>query len=484
MAETAIPRISPDVSTACPVDLSRVHFVGVAGMGMLPLARVCAERGFTVSGSDVRPAEGLKELARLGADVRIGHAPAHVPGDATAVVFTYAVPENNPEIIEARRRGIPVVHRSAALNALMGSHRTPIAVLGTHGKSSVAGILAFALRRMGEDPTHVVGADLDVSASGGRLGHGAFFVAEVDESDRSHIGTRMRVAVITNIGHDHPEHYADVSDHVDAYEQCIRGGLPAGGTLVLNVDSPGCRELGSRLATAGDGPRMVTFGTSASADWRLTETATANGRSTAVLRGPRNEAFSLTVRVPGVHQLLNAAAAIAAIGAVGRDCGLAVEQLAVFDGVVRRMTPAGVVDGVRVFDSYAHHPEEVRADLEAARSLVGPGFRLITVFQPSDQARLHAFGAAFGQALAACDQVVLTDSTHGLKSSVLESLSAQVAGAGGRVTHVLPDRAEAVVRVAEVARPGDVVVLMGCGDIVESGPTLQAALGEQVARSA
>ncbi|WP_328371014.1 Mur ligase domain-containing protein [Streptomyces sp. NBC_00445] len=179
MTETAVPRIKPDVSTAGSVDLSRVHFVGIGGAGMLPVARVCIERGFAVSGSDARPSEGLKELARLDVAVRTGHASGHVPSDATAVVFTHAVGEDNPEILEARQRGIPVVHRSTALNSLMAAARASIAVMGTHGKSSTSGMLAFTPARMEQNPSFVVGADLDVPGSGGRSGKRGFFVAEV-----------------------------------------------------------------------------------------------------------------------------------------------------------------------------------------------------------------------------------------------------------------------------------------------------------------
>ncbi|MBQ0855451.1 UDP-N-acetylmuramate--L-alanine ligase [Streptomyces sp. BH-SS-21] len=484
MAETAVPKINPDVSAAGPVDLTRAHFVGIAGTGMLPVARACAQSGFTVSGSDSRSTQGLEELTRLGVDIHVGHASAHVPAGATAVVFTHAVGEDNPEICEARRRGIPLVHRSAVLNALMATRRTPIAVMGTHGKSSTSGMVAFALARMGQEPSYVVGADLDGAGSGGHAGKGGFFVAEVDESDRSHIGVRMRVAVITNIGHDHLQNYAEQTDHVDAYEQCVRLGLHENGTLLLNIDSAGCRELASRFAMTDDGPRVVTFGTSSAAHWRLTERGSEQGRSTAVLLGPDGQEFNLTLRVPGVHQLLNAAAAIGTLHAVGQDYDLAAQQLRYFDGVARRMTPAGEAAGVRVFDSYAHHPDEVRADLAAARSLVVGGGRVVAVFQPSDQARLDAFNVEFGKALAACDEVVLTDSTHGVALTALELLSARVRGEGGYARHVLPGRAEAVRHAAASARPGDVVVLMGSGDLVESGPVLLAVLGRVIAAAA
>ncbi|MGP4051675.1 UDP-N-acetylmuramate--L-alanine ligase [Streptomyces sp. 2A115] len=479
MAETAVPKITPSVSTGLPVDLSRAYFVGIGGMGMLPVARVCAERGFTVSGSDARTSEGLEVLAGLGVTVHTGHAEAQVPVDASAVVFTHAVGEDNAEIREARRRGMPVVHRSAALNALMAD-RTAIGVLGTHGKSSTAGMLAFALSRMGQSPSYMVGADLEGPASGGRAGGSGFFVAEIDESDRTHIGMVLNVAVLTNVTHDHPENYAAQIDHVDAYEACVRGIRP-GGTLVLNGDSPGCRELASRLVMAGDGPRMVTFGVSASADWRLADVVSAGGRSTAVLCGPGWLEFELAVRVPGVHQLLNAAGALAALHVLGQDCDVAVEQLGSFEGVRRRMTSAGEAAGVRVYDSYAHHPDEVTADLAAARTLVGGQGRVLAVFQPSGEVRLDAFGAEFGTALAGCDEVVLTGSARGVRERSLQALSGFVREAGGTVRAVEMARAEAVVWAADAARPGDVVVLIGTGDLIESGPVLRAALVELAA---
>ncbi|MEH0415908.1 UDP-N-acetylmuramate--L-alanine ligase [Streptomyces sp. B21-083] len=478
MAETAVPTINPDVSTGGAVDLSRAHFVGIGGVGMLPVAQVCAERGFTVSGSDVRASEGLKELARCGVTVHTGHAAGQVPADATAVVFTHAVGENNPEIVEARRRGIAVVHRSAALSALMAAGRVAVGVLGTHGKTSTAGMLAFLLGSMGQEPSYVVGGDLDVPGSGGYAGKGGIFVAEVDESDRSHIGVRMSVAVLTNIGHDHPENYAAQGDHVDAYEQCVRIGLDVHGTLVLSADDPGCRELASRLALRGDGPRTVTFGLSSSADWRLSEAASSGGRTTAVLCGPGGREFDLVLRVPGVHQLLNAAAAVATLHTLGQECDLAVEQLACFNGVQRRMTLSGEAAGVLVFDSYAHHPDEVSVDLAAARSVVEGDGRVIVVFQPSGQARLDAFGGAFAKALAGCDKVVLTDSPQGVSAGALETLAARINETGGRAWHVVPNRDQAMVSAADEARSGDVVVLMGTGDIVEQGPLLRAALDE------
>jgi UDP-N-acetylmuramate--alanine ligase len=483
MVETAVPRIKPDLSTAGLVDLTRAHFVGIGGLGMLPVARVCAERGYVVSGSDVRDSSGLEALAQHSVQVHKGHRAGNLPVDATAVVFTHAIGEDNPEVAQARRLGIPVVHRSAALNTVMAGH-TSIAVMGTHGKSSTAAMLALTLARLGQDPSYVVGADLDLPGSGGRAGRGGFFVAEVDESDRSHIGLSMNVAVITNIAHDHLENYTAEMDHVDAYEACVRVGLAEHGTLVLNADSAGCRELASRLALAGDGPRVITFGVSSSADWRLTNVAGTRGRSTATLAGPGGLELDLVLCVPGVHQLTNAAATVATLHTLGQDHDQAVEQLLYFDGARRRMTLAGHASGVRVYDSFAHHPDEVSADLTAAHSLVDGDGRVLVVFQPSDETRLNAFGAEFGKALAGSHEVVLTDSSCGVRSEALEMLSAGISEAGGEARNMVLERGRAVMCAAQLARPGDVVVLMGPGDIVDSGPALLAGLGELVPAAA
>lgn len=227
--------------------------------------------------------------------------------------------------------------------------------------------------------------------------------------------TSLSVAVITNIAHDHLEHYATEMDHVDAYEACVRTGLAEKGMLVLNADSEECRELASRLAlAAGDGPRVVTFGISPSAGWQLTSASSAGGRSTATLTGPGGLELDLVLRVPGVHQLMNAAATVATLHALGQDHDQAVEQLLYLDGALRRMTPAGQAAGVRLYDSFSHHHyDEVNADLAAAPSLVRGDGRVLVVFQPADEARLSAFGDEFGMALAGCDEVVLTDSSRG-----------------------------------------------------------------------
>ncbi|MFD7769850.1 UDP-N-acetylmuramate--L-alanine ligase [Streptomyces sp. NPDC059787] len=472
MAETAVPRIVPSLEVGAQVDLSRVHFVGIGGMGMLPLARVCAERGFTVTGSDLRSSAGTEMLAACcGVTVHIGHAAAQLPADATAVVFTHAVAADNPEIEAAVERGIPVVHRSMALQAVMEG-KTTVGVLGTHGKTSTAGMLAVGLTGIGQDPTYVVGGDLHGSAaSGGRAGLGDILVAEVDESDRTHLGLSVDIAVITDIGHDHPENYAGVEDHVDAYAEFV-GGMGSNGVLVLNADSPACRELAARLHTTGTGPRLVTFGRTPNATWRLTDVEWEGGGGTATLHGPGGRVLDLRLPLPGVHQLMNAAAVVAASDALNQDIDLLVKKLAGFGGVARRMSLRGEAAGVRVYDSYAHHPTEITADLAAAHALTGGRSRVLAVFQPAGQARLDAFGADFALALAGADEVVLTDSASGVREASLRELSVMVSSVDSGDAPVERDRAAAVTVAAAAARPGDVVMLIGTGDLVEYGQTL------------
>ncbi|MFD9285237.1 UDP-N-acetylmuramate--L-alanine ligase [Streptomyces mirabilis] len=477
MAETAVPKIVPSVSAGEPIDLTRPHFVGIAGTGMLPVARVCSERGFAVSGSDTRASERMEELTRLGVTVYTGHAAEQVPADATAVVFTHAIESGNPEILAALERGVPVVHRAAALDALMAGHMA-VGVLGTHGKSSTSGMLAVTLSRMGQSPSYMVGADIEGPGSGGRAGSSGLFVAEIDESDRTLLGVGVNVAVVTNIGYDHPENYADAAGYVDVFEAFVRG-MRAGGAVVLNADSSGCRELQSRLS-AGDGPRVVTFGESTEADWRLTEMACTGRRSTALLCGPQGQEFHLTLRIPGVHQLLNAAGAMAALAVLGQDLDLAVEELGYFDGVQRRMSSAGMMAGVRIYDSYAHHPTEITADLKAARALLPGQGRVITVFRPTGQARLDAFGSEFATALASSDAVVLTGDARSISEASLREVSVSIGQAGGAVLAVETARERAVMCASTAAREGDVVVLMGTGDLNECGVLLRRALSDLI----
>ncbi|MEU1628198.1 Mur ligase domain-containing protein [Streptomyces sp. NPDC020096] len=479
MTETAVPTITP-TALAGNVDLSRVHFVGVGGTGMLPLARLCAELGSTVSGSDIKETEALGALAAMGVTVHTQHAARNVLADATAVVFTHAIDEHNPEIKAAELRDIPVVHRSTVLNQVLEG-RTAIGVVGTHGKSSTAGMLATGLSRMGCAPSYVVGGELDGLASGGRLGDGELFVAEVDESDRTFFNVAVDVAVVTSIEHDHPETYADLAEHVDAYEQFVKGMRP-NGIVVLNADSLGCRVLAARLCLAVDGPRLVTFGTSTSATWRISQPDSRDGRGTATLTGPAGVELKLEVSVPGVHQLHNAAAVVAAVHALGLDAAELVQELRHFDGIKRRLSPVTSAPAeVRVYDSCAHHPTEITADLAAATSLAGTG-RVLAVFQPGGQARLAAFGTELGQALAGADQLVITGAAAVVPAS-LQELASAVTDAGGTASAVEPDRADAVAAIVEAARPGDVVVLIGTGDLVDHGAHAAAWLVKKFEQS-
>ncbi|MER5972330.1 UDP-N-acetylmuramate--L-alanine ligase [Streptomyces sp. NPDC002055] len=466
MCETAVPKDSPTPSPTGPADLRRAHFVGIAGMGMLPLARLCLERGHIVSGSDARHTEALEVLASMGATVHRRHAAGHVPADATAVVFTSAIGRENPEIAQARRLGIPLVHRSQALNELMVG-RTAVGVTGTHGKTSTTGMIATALSRMGHDPSYALGGDLNGPASGSRLGAGAVMVAEVDESDRSLLAVSVNVAVITDLEHDHPETYADVAEHVNAYAAFV-AGMRRDGTVVLNADRPASRDLARRLATDCRGLRLITFGQADDADYRISNPSSGPEGARATLTVPGGRELPLRLTVPGVHQLRNAAAAVAAACATGVDAAVMVRALAGFAGVERRFSALGTAAGVQVYASYAHHPTAVAADLAGARSVAGAG-RALAVFQPASQARLAVFCEGFGTALAGADQVVITGNVPALHPAVLQDLAAAVRRAGGEPAGLEVERSAAAQSVAAAARPGDVIVLIGTGDLAEEG---------------
>ncbi|MFE9553109.1 UDP-N-acetylmuramate--L-alanine ligase [Streptomyces sp. NPDC006703] len=467
MTETAVPTIIP--TPVGRIDLARLHFVGIGGVGMAPLAKVCALRGLSVSGSDQQESQALAMLGLLGVGVHAQHHARNVPADATAVVITHAIDASNVEVQAAQLRDIPVVHRSSVLNALLRG-QTSIGVLGTHGKTTTAAMIACTLNRLEEEPSYVFGGAVSGPLSGGADGRGRVFVAEIDESDRTHTAVSVNVAVICDIEHDHVENYASVGEHIDAYEDFVRGMRPDG-LVVLNIDSPAVRELASRLALWEEGPRVVSVGFASGATWRIEGAACHGGRSTARLSGTGGVEWPLVLPVPGLHQLRNAALTVAVLNALGSHASDVVEQLREFEGVRRRMSLACEDRGVRVYDSYAHHPTEVRADLAAAQSVASAG-QVIAVFQAPGATRVEAFGAQFGEALAGADAVVLTDAVRPLGEEALVGLAAQVAACGGTLLAVEVERAAAVARAYEMAQMGDVVVLMGTGDLVAHGREL------------
>jgi UDP-N-acetylmuramate--alanine ligase len=411
--------------------------------------------------------------------VHVGHAAANL-GDADTLVVSTAIRPGNPELARARSRGIKIMHRAAALASVMLG-RQGIAVAGTHGKTTTTGMLTTVLRWCGADPSYMVGGILAETGVGAHEGSGTSFVAEADESDGSFLMLAPQAAVVTCIEADHLDNYADLGQ-IEAAFAAFAAKIEPGGLLVSCADDPGARALAA--AAAGLPVRLRGYGESAAAGYRLTG-VTPRGmatRLTVTSQAPAGGGpgqVTIDIAVPGRHNALNATAAFATAVELGYPADQVAAGLAAYRGAHRRLELKGEADGVRVLDSYAHHPTELAADLDAAREVAGGG-RLITVFQPHLYSRTRIFAAQFGAALGRSDEALILDvyaAREDPEPGVTGMLvAAAVPGGGARF---LPDRAEVPAAVAATAKPGDIVLTMGAGDVTALGPLILAELARR-----
>ena len=442
-----------------------VHLVGIGGAGMSGIARVLLARGTTVTGSDAKDSRAIAALRALGAVVHIGHAADHVAG-ADSVVVSSAIKDSNPELLAAQVAGIPVVPRAEALASLMEGRRG-VAVAGTHGKTTTTSMLTVAAFHCGADPSFAIGGDLNEAGSNARHGTGDLFIVEADESDGSFLAYHPYAGVVTNVEPDHLDHYGDAAAVDRAFADFV---ATVTGFVVICADDAGSLRLAERARA--DGVDVRTYGTGSDADLRLDDLTTegATSRYEPVLRGRRLPVVELVV--PGRHLALNSGAALlTGIGLGLPEAGM-VEGLGGFTGVRRRMELKGVAGGVTVYDDYAHHPTEVRAQLIAARGMVGRG-RLVVAFQPHMYSRTAQFAEEFGAALGLADQVLVMD-VYGAREEPVPGVTGAIVAA-----HVpLPEGAvefepswsQAPRRLAELAQPGDLVLTLGAGDVTQVGP--------------
>ncbi|WP_329173763.1 MULTISPECIES: UDP-N-acetylmuramate--L-alanine ligase [unclassified Streptomyces] len=463
------------MSPSVPPTMDRPHFIGIGGAGMSGIAKILAQRGARVAGSDSRESETAAALRALGATVHIGHDAAHLAQDATAVVVSSAIRPENPELAAARERGVPVVHRSDALAALMEGTR-PIAVAGTHGKTTTTSMLAVALTALGLDPSYAIGGDLDAPGSNALHGGGEVFVAEADESDRSFHTYAPEVAIVLNVELDHHANYASLEEIYESFETFV-GKVRPGGTLVISADQAGAVELTSRVRDIG-GLRIVTVGESQDADVRVVK-INPRGLASEVTVLLDGRMLTFTVSVPGRHYALNAVAALAAGIAIGAPARNLASALAKYTGVKRRLQLKGEAAGVQVIDSYAHHPTEMAADLEAIRG-AAEGGRVLVVFQPHLFSRTRELGVEMGRALALADASVVLDIYPAREDPIPGVTSAVIidaAKAAGADVTAESDRDAVAGVVAGMAKPGDLVLTMGAGDVTDLGPRILARLG-------
>lgn len=474
------------MSVPLPPELSRVHMVGIGGAGMSGIARILLDRGALVSGSDAKESRGVVALRARGAQIRIGHDASALdllPGGPTAVITTHAaIPKTNPELVEARRRAIPVVLRPVVLAKLMAGHTTAL-VTGTHGKTTTTSMLVVALQHCGFDPSFAVGGELGESGTNAHHGSGSCFVAEADESDGSLLEYTPNVAVVTNIEADHLDFFGSAEAYGAVFDEFVERLRP-GGALVVCVDDPGAAVLAERCAARG--VRVLRYGSGedpnlagALLNWEQQGTGSVATIRLAGESHPRG----MRLAVPGRHMARNALGAMLAATEAGGSVESVLDGLAGFEGVRRRFESVGTAAGVRVFDDYAHHPTEVRATLEAVRGVAGES-RSIVVFQPHLYSRTKTFAREFGQALSAADEVFVLD-VYAAREQPLAGVSgASVAEHVTARVRYVPDFSAVAGAVAAAARPGDVIVTMGAGDVTLLGQEILTALQVEADRRA
>jgi UDP-N-acetylmuramate--alanine ligase len=460
-----------------PADrLGRVHFVGIGGAGLSGIARIMLARGITVSGSDAKESRSLEALRALGARCHVGHDAAQVH-DVDTVVVSTAVREDNPEVVEARRQGLRLLPRSAALESVMQGRRV-VAVAGTHGKTTTTSLLTVALQHCAADPSFAIGGEINESGANAHDGSGELFVAEADESDGAFLVYSPFAALVTNVEADHLDNYGTEEAYHEAFSAFLDRIDPTG-FLVTCVDDDGAAALAAQARSRG--LAVVGVGESAEADLRAESVRFEGSTSTFEVVDRGRRLGEITLRIPGRHYVLDAMAALAAGLRLGFGFADLKRGLESFTGTRRRMELKGEVEGIRVYDSYAHHPNEIVGDLQAARSLAGEG-RVVVAFQPHLVSRTRIFGAQMGEALGAADEVVVMDVYVAREDPEPGVNGAMVA------SHVPLPAAQVVFepswqatpqRLVERARPGDVILTLGAGDVTLVGPEVLTLLAER-----
>ena len=453
--------------------LGSVHFIAIGGSGMNGIASMMLSQGIQVSGSDRQDSKYLRSLEAQGAQVYVGHR-AEQLGDATTVVASSAIREDNPELVEARRRGLRVLHRSAALGSLMLSRRG-VAVAGTHGKTTTTAMIAHVLAGCGLDPSFVIGGAPTGAATGGHLGAGDVMIVEADESDGSFLQYPCEVAVVTNIDPDHLSNWGSAENYADGFLRFATADSVR--LLVTSADDPGAVSLTRRVrqqrAAGSPAPEILTFGTSAEADVQITDIRLA-GTGSAFHLAWAGRAGQVELVVPGHYNVLNAAAAYGVASWLGVDDADIRRQLARYQGTYRRFQLIGAPNNIRVYDDYAHHPTEVLNTLIAARTGVGAG-RVVVCFQPHLYTRTRDFWRELAHALEQADEAIVMDVCGDREDPIAGIDGALVANAvtpGTAQVTYQPVWDEAAPTVAKIARPGDLVITVGCGDVTKVAPKI------------
>ena len=453
----------------------QIHFVGIGGAGMSGIARIMLSAGFTISGSDVKESAITQSLATLGAKVFIGHDASNVSG-VDILITSGAISLGNPEVIAAEQAGAQILTRAQALALLMAGKRS-IAVAGTHGKTTTTSMLTVALQSAGLDPSFAIGGLINSSGVNAHLGSGDIFVAEADESDGSFTAYHPLGAIITNIELDHVDHFATLEDLFEIFLEFI-ATIQSGGFVIACTDDPGVKELLSRV-NRND---ISIFGYGQEeADFQISRIVLEPRASFARVSKTGTILPELHLTIPGLHNVFNATAALAAGERLGASVTDLIKGLESFSGSRRRFEHKGVVNQIEVLDDYGHHPTELRVTLETAKAYVAPG-RVIVVFQPHRFSRTQAFAAEFAQALEIADIAFLLEIYPASEAPIPGVTSQLITSAStAEKIHYVPSMLDVVEKVLDYAQPGDLIITLGAGDVNSLAPVIIQSLEERYA---
>ncbi len=445
----------------------KIHFIGIGGSGMSGLARIALADGIAVSGSDSKDSTVLTALGALGATIFKSHEAKNVD-QADVVIYSTAISAQNPEIVRAIERSIPIMTRAKALALLMHG-LTSIAVAGTHGKTTTSSMATVAFQACGSDPSFAIGGTLTASGSNAHRGTGEFFIAEADESDGSFVAYHPRAAIMTNVEHDHVDYFSTEAEVVQVFKNFAET-IPADGFLIYCNDDPGSHALGESVTHCA----TYSYGEDSSSDLKIDQielTATGS-RGRAIWKG--TVVGFIELQVPGKHNLLNAAGTLALALVFDLNIPAFLSGLHSFRGAGRRFELKATVNGIRIIDDYGHHPTEIAVTLEAARRYADTG-RVLVIFQPHRYTRTQAFLDQFATSLDVADDVTLLE-IYAASEKPIPGVSAELIAEKMQHGIYLPNFVEASERIVEIARPGDVILTLGAGDVNSLAPIIADGL--------
>jgi len=448
----------------------RLHFIGIGGAGMSGLARIALSHGITVTGSDAKDSTVLSALQALGAEVHAAHNGEQVDG-ADFVVFSTAISATNVELVRAREMNLPILTRAQALATLMSDSRS-VAVAGTHGKTTTSSMLTVALQACGLDPSFAIGGTLTSSGSNAHRGTGDLFIAEADESDGSFIEYHPYAAIVTNVEHDHVDFFATEADVTRAFSEFV-DSISRDGYLVYCADDAGS----SLLATTVTEIKTISYGTTEGSELFIDSVNLLPMGSTSRVIWRGRTIGTMSLQVPGLHNVLNAAAALAMALALGAPAAEVLNGLGSFHGTGRRFELKATIHGIRVIDDYGHHPTEIDVTLTAAKRYAGDG-RVLVIFQPHRYSRTQAFMNEFARALSIADEVVLLE-IYAASEAPITGITSETIATQMDHGRFIPNFLEASDWVIDNAKPGDVIITLGAGDVNSLAPIISDGLARR-----